>query len=301
MVIDKYRNYLGFGKALMSFEEAKRSPGRIAIKIQYPLYDVPNYSTLKHYNRGDFSVLTLPRIFGVKALNPTPKAKYVAVIQDNGETLSYIAELMDDSGELLVFARNENHLKAIRETLKRTQIENIHIQFETAPLDRFLKRFRGKGTFNGLYLEPQCSKTGMRPQFFSEIEEKEILVFSRNQFQRLRSSVLALKNNADIVYVTHSLDPTENQEVIVAAFRQGFLNPAPINDKIMNELKKFEKEPVHALLEIPTATQADSVDLQQLLTQPDYSHTWMEIDPEHNQSDAGFIAKLKVISNRPKS
>ncbi len=299
VIIDKYKTIVASGVANMSEEEAKRSPGRVAIKVTYPLYDVPDFSGLKSYRRGDFSVFTLPRILGfrnvlIHASGDSPRI--LVVSQDNGEIAAHLHHAFKGKAKITILARNEGHIASIQNTFERLGVgEDIQIIREE--LERMAKRRGRKGEkFNVIYYEPACSKSGQRPSFFSEIEEKTIISMHRSQFQGIRSIALLGETSSPIIYVTHSIDPTENQEVISLALKQGIFELS--SDKKYLKLVENYPSEIDILPEIPTATLADSAKINQILSTPSYRRGFIEVDPIRDDADAGFVATMLLKPSR---
>jgi hypothetical protein len=290
VLMDMYYNIVGHGIADMSSEEIKRSPGRIAVKTLEGRYDVPKFHDNKYYRNGLYSITTLPRLLGINLFTFSKERALILVIcQDNGEVA---AELLNRAGEgsrIFLITRNENHRKAINSTLERLQIPGDQIQLLKVGLDRYTKS-RPREKFTHFYLEMPSTETGKRPNPYFDLEEKVIISNARAQFSALRGISLVGADNAQISYVTHSIDPSENQEVIIQAFRQG--NFKPIN--IAEEFTKEYPLELNALPEIPTVTQSSSIDLEKFDLEKKYSKSWLKVDPRVHKSDAGYVAKLKL-------
>ncbi len=293
VVIDKYKTVVGVGIAQMSEEEAKRSPGRIAIKIRYSLYDVPDYTGLKAYRRGAFSVMSLPRILAIQALlahqhKETPNVLIEA--QDTGDVAAAIYHSLKGEGEYLILARNDGHASLIRDSMKRLNLgENVKVIKDE--IEKLAKRRRRQAEkFNYVFFEPVNSRTGERPSFFSEIEEKTIISYHRSQFQSLRSLNVLTKVDTPIVYMTHSLDPTENQEVISLGLKQGSFELS--NDRKYLKMTNDFPSDIDIMPDIPTSTQADSAKITEILQTPSYKDRWIEVRSLRDDADAGFICVL---------
>ncbi len=288
VLMDMYYNIVGHGIADMSSEEIKRSPGRIAAKTLEGRYDVPKFHDNKYYRNGLYSVTTLPRLLGINLLNfNSEKALILIIAQDNGETA---VELLNRSGKdtkIFMITRNENHRKAIASTLERLQIGEGQIELLKIGLDRYTKS-RPREKFTHFYVEMPSTETGLRPNPYFDLEEKVIISNARAQFSALRGISLVGKNQAQISYVTHSIDPSENQEVIIQAFRQGNFKPGEIKEELVNN---YPLE-LNALPEIPTVTQSSSIELDKFDQEKIYTNSWLKVDPRRHDSDAGFVAKL---------
>ena len=288
ILMDKYYDIVGHGVADMTSEEIKRSPGRIAIRTLEGRYDVPKFHDHRHYRNGLYSVSTLQRILGVQIQQFDKEAVNILVIcQDDGEVAVALLNNAPAGSKVFIVTRNENHRKAIRSNLERLEVSTENVILLTDTLDRFTKS-RPPERFKHFYLELPSTESGKRPNPYFDGEEKNIISNARGQFSALRSIALVGENEAQISYITHSIDPTENEEVVVQAFRQGNYSPVEIQQFLPIEYTND----IHALPEIPTVTQAGSIDLIKMNQEEEYKMSWINMDPLKYSSDAGFVAKL---------
>ncbi len=290
VLMDIHYEIVGYGIANMSSEEIKRSPGRIAIRTLEGRYDVLKYRDNKHYVNGLYSITTLPRVIGKELLTFDSKKAFLMVIsQDNGEIAAELLKRAPEGSEIHLITRNDNHRKAIKSTFERLVVDETKVTVLTSTLDRFSKS-RPRIKFTHFYIEVPSSDSGLRPNPYFDVEEKNIISNARSQFSALRSASLIGDKNAEIVYVTHSLDPTENEEVVVQAYRQGNIEPMDLPKNIV----KLFKSQINALPEIPTVTQSGSIDLEKMDEEEIYIKSWINTHPIINGSDAGFIAKMRL-------
>jgi len=289
LMMDKHYNIVAHGVANLSSEEIKRSPGRVAIRTIESRYDVPKFDTHKIYTGGMMSVSTLPRLLGAKILEFDDEPTNIMVIaQDEGEIAANLLRKAADGSKLYILSK-ESEIETYTATLERLQVDMDSVEFITRSLDRYAKS-RPRVKFSHFYLELPSTESGKRPNPYFELEEKNIISNARTQFSAIRSVALIGKNDAQVAYVTHSIDPTENEEVVVQAFRQGTFVPVELDA----DLRAKYKHGINALPEIPTVTQAGSIDLDKLEMERNYQISWLGIDPRDHESDAGFVAKLRL-------
>jgi len=290
LLMDKHYNIVAHGVANLSSEEIKRSPGRTAIRTIESRYDVPIFENDKIYTDGMISVSTLPRLLGVEVLDfDDSPANIMVISQDNGEIAAHLLQKSSEGSKIYLFIKNENHKTKLENTFSRLNIPLDKVEFISRQLDRYAKS-RPRVKFTHVYLELPSTESGKRPNPYFDIEEKSIISNARTQFSSIRSIALIGQNNTQIAYVTHSIDPTENEEVIVQAFRQGTFIPGSINESLKNKYPHG----INALPEIPTVTQAGTIDLEKLKHEMTYKVCWLGIDPREHDSDAGFVAKLQL-------
>ncbi|MHA2504591.1 MAG: PUA domain-containing protein, partial [Candidatus Kariarchaeaceae archaeon] len=252
LLMDKHYNIVAHGVAVMSSEEIKRSPGRVAIRTEESRYDVPKFDTHKIYNSGMMFVSTLPRFLGASLFDfSDDKANILVISQDSGEIAVHLLNQAPPGSKIYLFVKNDNHKEALEATLERLLVDPENVEFITRSLDRYAKS-RPRVKFSHFYLELPSTESGKRPNPYFDMEEKTIISNARTQFSAIRSVALIGDNNAQVSYVTHSIDPTENEEVVVQAFRQGTFVPVELHSELRNKYKHG----INALPEIPTVTQA---------------------------------------------
>ncbi|MHA1910224.1 MAG: hypothetical protein ACTSYA_00895 [Candidatus Kariarchaeaceae archaeon] len=292
LIVDKYEVPLAIGIALMKGKEMDISPGRPIIRVTHPFLDVPRFGSLRTYMHGDFSQMTLPAILAVKALDPKPNDKILIIGGDFGEMASYVLELTKGKASITYLIRSSVQRKEIQRTLERVKREN---KVEVLPDDLVaFSRQRKPPKFNRVIIEMPNSKTGLRPNLFDETDEKSSISFARIQTQSLRHLARLLEKNAIVVYLTHSIDATENQEVPSAAFRLGtgprrFFIPEPLNADFerFGMTKEFQFLPDFGNPDLGLTLHEKFDD--DINNNP----PWLFIDPRVTESDAGFICTMR--------
>jgi len=288
VLMDMYYNIVGYGISQMSSEEIKRSPGRIAIRTIEGRYEVPKFHENKYYRNGLFSITTLPRILGLKVLEFNDKpAVILNICQDDGEISVELLNRAAPGSKVYLITRNENHRKAIKSTFERLQVDTANFEMIQVTLDKFTKS-RPREKFTHVFLEMHSTESGLRPNPYFDQEEKNVISNARAQFSALRGVALVGSEDCQISYVTHSIDPSENQEVVVQAFRQTNFKPVELDETLLEEYAF----PLNALPEIPTVTQTGTIDLDKFDNEKIFEKSWLQIDPIIHQSDAGFVAKI---------
>lgn len=288
---------VGYGISEMSSEEISRSPGRIAIRTLEGRYDQFRANDLKRYRNGYYLISTLPRILGVRILKfrKKDKSNVLVVSQDNGETAVAIMDKAPENTHIAIFIRNSNHKKAVMSTLERVGISPDRVKFIEDNLDKYAKS-RPRRKFTHFFLEFPSSETGMRPNPFVNLEEKSIIQYARTQFQGLRAISLIGEDEAQIAYVNHALDPTENQEIILQSFRQGYFSPLVLPE----DLKEQYPLDIYALPEIPTISQSSVLDISKIRKEDSYASCWLNVHPLKHKSHAGFVAYFELLLNNPR-
>lgn len=292
VIQNMHYDVVAHGIAEMSSEEIKRSPGRVAIRTLEGRYDEYRVAEQKRYRNGLYYVSTLPRILGMNLLKfkKSKKAYVLVVCQDNGETAVSIYKRAPEGSRIAILVRNEQHKEDIEKSIERLDAPIESFQLITQAIDRYAKT-RPRNKFTHFFIEFPSSETGLRPNPFMDMEEKNIINFARTQFQGIRSLALIGENEAQIAFVSHSLDPTENQEIVIQSFRQGYFSPLVLEE----EMKREYPLEINVLPEIPTISQGGAVDFDKLRAEESYQSCWLGVDPVKHKSHAGFVAYFELL------
>ena len=287
-----YYDVVAHGIAELSSEEIKRSPGRIAIRTLEGRYDVFTVHHQKRYRNGLYSVSTLPRILGMNVLKfkKNKPANILVIAQDNGVVAVELLKKAPEGSSISIYIKNDMHKKAVMETIERLRFSVDQFRFIEESIDKYAKS-RPRKKFTHFFIEFPSSEIGIRPNPFVNLEEKNFINFARHQFQAIRALTLIGENEAQIAYVSHSMDPSENEDILVQTFRQGYFSPLVLRDDLR------ERYPIrmNAIPEIPTISQGGTIDLNKMRTEEKYASCWLKIDPIVHQSDAGFVAYFELL------
>ena len=125
-----------------------------------------------------------------------------------GGKSTHIAQLMQNSGQILAVDRSRPRLKRLEEHIGRLGITNIEIKVGSSlDLPEKYHEWADK-----VLIDPPCSALGVRPKL-SQIK-KDISNLVNYQRQFLRAAIKYLKPNGTLVYSTCTLTTEENEENI---------------------------------------------------------------------------------------
>ncbi len=287
-----YYDIVAYGIAELSSEEIKRSPRRIAIRTLEGRFDTFNVHHQKRFRNGLYSVTTLPRILGLNLLKfkkSTP-ANVLVIAEDKGEIAVELFKKVPEESQIAIVINNDAHRRDVVETIERLGFEESNFKFIIDGIDRYAKS-RPRRKFTHFFIEFPSSNTGIRPNPFVDLEEKNIISYARGQFQGIRALSLLGTNESQVAYVSHSIDPSENEDIVVQSFRQGYFSPLVLTD----ELRKTYPIIMRALPEIPTISQGGTIDGSRLKQEEMFASCWLAVDPEIHKSDAGFVAYFELL------
>ncbi len=168
-------------------------------------------SEIEGFNEGLFTVQAKPFEKTAELLELSPEMTVIDACAAPGGKTTYIAQLMENKGEVYAFDIYEHKLKLIEDTAKRLSIDIIKCAIHDA--SKVNEALLGK--CDRVLLDVPCSGTGIirrRPDIkWNRTEDEE---FSDLQFEILKSQSLCLKSGGILVYSTCSIDGRENEEVI---------------------------------------------------------------------------------------
>jgi 16S rRNA (cytosine967-C5)-methyltransferase len=149
-----------------------------------------------------------------RALGPKEEERVLDSCAAPGGKSTHIAELMDNTGQVISVDIHDHKVKLIEEQAKRLQLTNI----STYVLDsrRLGERFE-KESFDKILVDAPCSGFGVirrKPDIKYTKTEEDIPSLARLQQEILRAAAPLLKRGGTLVYSTCTIDPEENERVI---------------------------------------------------------------------------------------
>ena len=200
----KFKNYLN--KQQIAFEQFKHIP--VFFKTDN------NQGVLKSdiFKEGKISVQDPAAGLVIQLLDPQIKDNILDACAAPGGKTSYIAELMNNEGNILALDPNVDRLKRLNNTIERLQLTNVETNLmditegEVPMIDKML-------------LDVPCSGTGVlskRADIRWRRKIDDILEMHLLQRKILWSASNYIKTGGIIIYSTCSLEPEENWMVIDA-------------------------------------------------------------------------------------
>ncbi len=132
-----------------------------------------------------------------------------------GGKTALLAQLMDNTGEIIACDVAPGRLRRLDENLQRLRVTNTRIEQhdwsqDTAPT------FVGDG-FDRILLDVPCSNTGVmrrRVDVRWRLKPEDITAQTQTQERLLRNGLRVLKPGGILVYSTCSIDPAENEQLV---------------------------------------------------------------------------------------
>ena len=198
-------------KAILEKEGVKSEEG---ILEDFLILDkVNNIENLEPFKNGLFTVQD--EVAGLSALVLEPKEQEIlldACSSPGGKT-TYLAEMMENKGEIFAFDVYEHRTKLVEENSKRLGINIIKTKVNDASC--YNEDYKNK--FDKILLDVPCLGIGVlkrKPDIKWQKKKEDIEEISKLQFEILDICSKYLKPGGEIVYSTCSVFKKENRDII---------------------------------------------------------------------------------------
>ena len=166
------------------------------------------------FRNGAFYVQDPSTLLSVDLLDPQPGEKVLDLCAAPGGKTSFIAEKMENTGEIIACDSVAARLDLVLENCTRLGISNVSAQLiEDASLPP------GCGSnCDRVLVDVPCSNTGVlrrRVDLRWRLRESEIRNLAQTQASLIRLASQAVKPGGKLVYSTCSLEPEENNAIVV--------------------------------------------------------------------------------------
>ncbi len=176
----------------------------------YELESHPPLNTLKSFQDGLFYIQDPSTLLAPVQLEVQPGQKVLDLCAAPGGKTTFLAQLMQDRGEIVAADVSPVRLQRVRENCRRLAIQSVRLcSAEDA----------GTAKYDRILVDAPCSNTGVlrrRVELRWRIQPAELQRLQQNQLGLLRTSAALLNPGGVLVYSTCSLEPEENENVIAA-------------------------------------------------------------------------------------
>jgi 16S rRNA (cytosine967-C5)-methyltransferase len=161
---------------------------------------------MKMFQSGYFSIQDESAALAVLLLDPHPGDRVIDMCAAPGGKTTFIAELMNNRGEVLAVDKYESRLRIIKINCDRLGIQNVRLhvadasEIDTPPADRVL-------------IDVPCSGLGVlrkKPDIKWKREPEDIQRLARQQMNLLERGAQLVKPGGVLVYSTCTTEPEEN-------------------------------------------------------------------------------------------
>ncbi|WP_252503652.1 16S rRNA (cytosine(967)-C(5))-methyltransferase RsmB [Sporosarcina sp. Marseille-Q4943] len=150
----------------------------------------------------------------VLALDVKPNMKVLDMCAAPGGKTTFIAEKMDDKGEVYAHDLHEHKLKLIESNANRLGIQSITTKSGDS---RELESVYGPKYFDRILVDAPCSGLGVirrKPEIKYNKTERDLISLTEIQEQLLHTAYRLLKDDGVIVYSTCTIEYDENEGMV---------------------------------------------------------------------------------------
>ena len=194
--------------------------------LVFELSSLPPLAKLVSFQKGAFYIQDPSTLLAVQILDPQPGERILDLCATPGGKTTYIAQVIDDDGEVFASDRDPERLKLVTENCKRMHITSVSTS-TADELDNY--RRNGGEPFDRVLVDAPCSNTGVirrRVDLRWRLKPEEFARLHKVQLELLHRATSLLKPGGVLVYSTCSLEPEENEQLIAA-----FLEDYPLFDR----------------------------------------------------------------------
>lgn len=234
------------------------------------LEKVKNIENLDLFKQGYFTIQDEGAGIIPLVLAPNKGEIILDACSSPGGKTTYMAELIENEGEILAWDIHEHRTKLVQNATQRLGIEIVKTQVQDATI--YNEEYKEK--FDKILLDVPCLGLGVlkrKPDIKWQREEKDVKEITKIQKNILENCSRYLKKNGVLVYSTCSILKEENECVI-----EEFLKK---NKDFILENIKINKEKIN------------EIEFQKYIQKQGYMNIL-----QSKLSDGFFIAKLKKIN-----
>jgi len=150
-------------------------------------------------------------------LDPRPGEKVLDVCAAPGGKTSFMAELMENEGEIVAVDISDEKLKFLRQNISRMRSGIVKTLRADASRSDFLAGEKYYGYFDRIFVDAPCSALGTiskNPEVKYNKKKEDIERLSGNTLAILSACGPYLKKGGRLVFYTCTLSPVENQQVV---------------------------------------------------------------------------------------
>ena len=198
------------------------------------------------YSEGLFSVQDAAASLVSQIVAPEKEDYVIDLCAAPGGKTAHLAELMDNTGEIVAVDIYEKRLNLLRQTMDRLSLTNIKLVVEDGT------KFKSDRLADKVLIDAPCSGTGVfnrRSDSKYRRKESDIKELQTLQLELLENAASLLKPGGILVYSTCSVEPEENSMVIDSFIEKN-------NNFKLDDLSKFLSDTLknHSVLSVTAKT-----------------------------------------------
>ncbi len=170
-----------------------------------------NITDWEYFHKGYFTVQDESTGLPIKLLDVKPGMRVLDLCAAPGGKTAFIADVMQNSGEIIALDRFESRLKILQKNLSRLQVTNV----KTITIDA--NEYEDEQGFDRVLVDAPCSGLGTltkKPDLKWKRDLGDIRKIVNIQYELLKKGASLLRKSGFIVYSTCTIEPEENFEII---------------------------------------------------------------------------------------
>ena len=206
-----------------------------------------NIENMEEFKKGDFTIQDEAAGLIPLILNPKEGEKILDACSSPGGKTTYMAEIMNNKGNIEAWDIHEHRVKLVQETSKRLGINIINAKVN----DATIYKEEYKEYFDKILLDVPCLGMGVlkrKPDIKWQRKKQDIEEITKIQMKILETCSNYLKSGGELVYSTCSIFDEENRQIIekfieknkefeivkIKEIEQEFFNKYIINSKYIS-------------------------------------------------------------------
>ncbi len=198
----------------------------------FQLLNLTNITAWDYFTKGYFNIQDESAGLACKLLDVKPGTKVLDLCASPGGKTAYLANMMQDRGEIIAIDRFEGRIRLFNKNIERLGLTCV----KSMAMDAL--EYDGS-EFDSVLADVPCSGTGTlskKPDIKWKKDLLDIRKLAELQTELINKASTLVKVNGAVVYSTCSIEPEENIEII-----KMFLNTHP-NFKLESAGGKFPDE-----------------------------------------------------------
>jgi len=175
------------------------------------LTNLSNITQWQYFKEGYFNIQDESASLACRLLNVQPGMRVLDLCAAPGGKSAYLANLMNDTGEIIALDKFEARLALVAKSLDRLAITSV----KTEAVDAM--DYKTEQLFDAILADVPCSGMGTlckKPDIKWKKDLLDIRKLSETQGKLLRKAASLVKIGGTVVYSTCTIEPEENFEVV---------------------------------------------------------------------------------------